>query len=490
MEGIQIEWVESGAVFLAAPTSKKILSQSLKVGVLFSGGPASGGNDVLAGLYHTLQKIHPASELIGFLGGPFGLLENRTKKIELLDIEKHQKQGGFDLLGTGRTKLETKEDYKKALAAIEALKLDGLVFIGGDDTNTNAYHLAAYLEKANNSCSVVGVPKTIDGDLKNAYIETSFGFDTATRVYGELIGNICKDAISSLKYTHFIRLMGRTASHIALECALMTHPNLTYISEEVLNKKLTLKGVVEEVVELLEMRAKKGKNYAVILLPEGLIEAIFEIKVLLQELSRLEAKGQERKDLSKESLTLLESLPEDFQKMLLFERDPHGNVQVSKIETEKLLSLMVEKRLKETKSKAHFNPLHHFFGYEGRCATPSLFDTTYCYELGRVASLLIRDKRSSTMASIKGLAGPPSTWCMQGIPLRLLMGQEERKGKVQVVVKKSLVDLEGPVFQKFIRERENWKLEDGYLSPGPMQLSNFLITNTLKLENKNFSEIP
>ena len=478
MHSLDVAWIEKGGVLSPIP-AKEVLRTPLRVGVLFSGGPASGGNDVIAGLYHTLKEIHPDSELIGILGGPIGLLEKRTKKIREEEVAKRIRRGGFDFLGTGRTKIEKEEDFRKALESCNDLDLDGLIFIGGDDTNTNAYHLAEYFENNGSKCSIVGIPKTIDGDLKGKQIEASFGFDTATKVYSELIGNICTDAASSLKYTHFIRLMGRSASHIALECALMTQPNLTFISEEVSYEKKGVKDLVEEIVTVVKERAQEGKHYGVILLPEGLIEAIFETKRLIQELNRLLAKGKTANDLDEENFTLFESLPKNFQQMLLLERDPHGNVQLSLIEIEKLLSEMVKEKLSGT---TPFHPLCHFFGYEGRCATPSLFDATYCYQLGIVAALLVRDKKTGCMASIKNLGKPVQDWEMQGVPLSLLMGKEERKGEMRRVIKKTLVDLQGPVFKKFKEGRKKWRLSDSYLSPGPMQLSKFLITKTLEIE--------
>ncbi len=485
MHSLHIAWIEKDGL-LVPVSAKEVPSGPLKVGVLFSGGPASGGNDVIAGLYHTLMEIHKDSELIGILGGPSGLLERKTKKITHEEVLKRTRRGGFDFLGTGRGKIEKEKDFAQAFDSCKALDLDGLVFIGGDDTNTNAYHLAQYLKTKGSKCTIVGVPKTIDGDLKGKAIEASFGFDTATRVYSELIGNISTDAASSLKYTHFIRLMGRTASHITLECALATQPNLAFISEEVAFEKKSLKELVEEIASLVRERAKNGKNYGVILLPEGLIESIPETKRLITELNRLLAKGQSVSELDPENYALFTSLPKTFQDMLLLERDPHGNVQVSHIEIEKLLSQMVGERLAKS---VPFNPLCHFFGYEGRCSTPSLFDATYCHQLGLVAALLVRDKKTGCMASIRGLGKPSHDWEMQGVPLFTLMVKEERKGEMKEVIKKALVNLEGPVFKKFKEMREKWRLQDAYQSPGPMQLSKFLVTKTLEIENKYFSEM-
>lgn len=419
----------------------------LRVGVLFSGGPAEGGSNVVAGLFDGLKEMHPDSELVGFLGGPAGILDKKMKSLRKEEIDLYRNVGGFHLLGTGRTKIETEEQFQKSLEVIRELKLDGLVFIGGDDTNTNAFHLATYIK--NEKCSIVGIPKTIDGDLKSKEIEISFGFDTACKVYSEIVGNIAFDALSSLKYWHFIKLMGRKASHVTLECALQTHPNLAFISEEV----KTLEHIIDTIAETIQTRAASGKKYGVILIPEGLIEFIPKV---------------------------FESLPKDVQKELQADLDPHGNIQVSKIETEKLLSQMVADR------GVKFNAVHHFLGYEGRCAYPSVFDATYCYNLGLVAATHVHDRKTGVMAGLKGLAGPVASWKPIAVPLESMMVEEMRKGKKMKVIDKALVDLKGLVFAEFKKQRDRWRLEDSYQNPGPIQYSGGMkdrITRTLELES-------
>ena len=367
------------------------------------------------------------------------------------------------------TKIESEEQFEEARRVIKEMRLDGLVFIGGDDTNTNAYHLANYLQKSNCKCAVVGIPKTIDGDLKSDLIETSFGFDTACKVYSEMIGNICVDAMSSLKYWHFIKLMGRKASHVTLECALQTHPNLVFIGEEVEERGISLKEIVNQISDIVIKRAEKGMQYGVCLIPEGLIEFIPEVKKLIAELNRLLAEGKGVEALTKESNACFQLFPKEFQNQLLEDRDPHGNVQVSKIETEKLLSHMVKEDLKRRSSSAKFTPTHHFFGYEGRCAKPSRFDATYCYQLGEVSALLIRDGKTGVMAALRNLAKDPELWEPIGINLGSMMCEEERKGEKRMVIEKALVKLSGPIMHEFQKNRKKWALEDHYKSPGPIQ---------------------
>lgn len=418
----------------------------LKVGVLFSGGPAAGGANVIAGLFDELKETHVDSELIGFLGGPAGILDGKMKSLKKEEIDLHRNIGGFHLLGTGRKKIETEEEFQKSWDLIRKLKLDGLVFIGGDDTNTNAYHLAEFI--TSDDCSIIGIPKTIDGDLKSKEIEISFGFDTACKTYSETIGNIAFDALSSLKYWHFIKLMGRKASHVTLECALQTQPNLAFISEE----SITLEHVVDSIVDTITSRAQKGKNYGVVLIPEGLIEFIPKV---------------------------FESLPKTVREELLEDLDPHGNLQVSKIETEKLLSSMVAER------GVKFNVIHHFLGYEGRSAYPSIFDATYCYNLGRVAAYHVGERKTSIMAGLKNLGGPVSNWMPIAVPLKSMLVEEERKGKKKQVIEKALVDLKGPVFSAFSKQRDDFRLEDRYQNPGPIQYAGpakDAITKTLELE--------
>jgi pyrophosphate--fructose-6-phosphate 1-phosphotransferase len=458
----------------------------LRVGVLFSGGPASGGNNVVAGLFDALHKVNKESILIGFLGGPSGLLEEKFRILEKFEIDTVRNLGGFDLLGTGRTKITTEEQFALTKAVIQKLQLDGLVIIGGDDSNTNAYFIHDYLKKNEVKCRVIGIPKTIDGDLKSSEVEISFGFDTASKTYSEIIGNICIDAKSSLKYWHFIKLMGRTASHVTLECALQTSPNIALIGEEISQKKWTLKELVSQIADCVEKRASLGKNYGVILIPEGTIEFIPEVKVLIKELNRLIEEGKGTSDLTSEAKDCFNELPKDIQNQLLEDRDSHGNVQVSHIETEKLFSRMVASELKRRGGKAKFNPVHHFFGYEGRCSFPSEFDATYCYNLGYNAIRLIQSQKSGVMSVIQNVAKDVTDWKPAFLDLEKALVEEERGGKIKKVIAKSLVDLGGPVFKAFLEEREKNRIEDNYKRPGPIQFSGplkNLITKTLELES-------
>lgn len=392
------------------------------------------------------------------------------------------------MLGSGRKKIETEEQFKTVAKVAADKKLDAIVFIGGDDTNTNAAHLANYFKKNDINCSIIGIPKTIDGDLKTDLIEASFGFDTACKVYSEMIGNICFDAMSSLKYYHFIKLMGRSASHVTLECALKTKPNLAFISEEVEAKNQSLGEVVKQIADTVEDRYNSGKSYGVVLVPEGLIEFIPEFKGLITELNRIVAKGKSADDLPEEHKKLFTSLPEDFQQQLMKDRDSHGNVQVSKIETEKLLMRMTEAELERRKFKGKFNPQHHFLGYEGRCACPSVFDTTYCYNLGIVAASLAAHRKSGFMAGLRVLHKDTASWTPIGVGINSMMVEEERHGEMKRVIKKSVVDLNGPVFKFFENKREENRMHDRFENPGPIQYSGKsmgIVTKTLGIEAAN-----
>lgn len=448
---------------------------SLRVGVVFSGGQAPGGHNVVLGLQEALS---PGSELIGFLGGPSGILEKKYRILK--DLHHFRNTGGFDLIGSGRTKIESAEQLQKALNTAFELKLDGLVIIGGDDSNTNAAILAEYFLQNDCPTCVIGVPKTIDGDLKNAYIETSFGFDTATKVYSEMIGNICRDALSAKKYYHFIKLMGRSASHITLECALQTHPNFTLIGEEIAARNLSLKQIVNAIADLIIKR--ENKNYGVILIPEGLLEFVPEIKTLIEELNT-------NTPLSSKAQNTLNSLPKEIQEQLKLDRDPHSNVQLSHIETEKLLITLVKNELKHRNFQGKFNAVAHFFGYEGRCSVPSNFDANYCYTLGYVAEALIANGKTGYMCLVQNLIADVEMWQVGGLPITQLMHIERRKGKEKPVIAKTLVDLEGVPYKTFFENRNRWGFEDEYRFPGPIQLFGpseicDAVTLTMDLEKK------
>ncbi|MEM7174311.1 MAG: diphosphate--fructose-6-phosphate 1-phosphotransferase [Chlamydiota bacterium] len=442
----------------------------LRVGVVLSGGQAAGGHNVIAGLFDALKAYHRESQLHGFLGGPSGIIKGEAKQLAEDEIARYRNLGGFDLIGSGRTKIETPEQFKQALSETIKRRLDGIVVIGGDDSNTNAALLAEYFLAHDCAAKVIGVPKTIDGDLKNEFVEVSFGFDTACRTYAEMIGNIARDALSAKKYVHFIKLMGRSASHIALECALQTQANLTWISEEVLANKETLAHIVADIVAFIRGRSKP---YGVILIPEGLIEFIPEMKQLIAELNDLLPKlGAEREKVTAVAQALTQSsrdvfslLPEEIGRQLLLDRDPHGNVQVSHIQTEKLLSSLVNEQL----SDVPFQPVHHFFGYEGRSALPSNFDATYCYALGRLAAALIHEGYTGYMSCIRHLTQSPAEWGVCGLPITSLMNMEQRSGKKKPVIQKALVDLRGASFKMFAKHRARWKKENHYRYPGPIQ---------------------
>ncbi len=459
----------------------------LNVGVILSGGQAPGGHNVICGLFDGIKKIHRDSRLFGFLMGPGGFVDHKYIELTAPIINEYRNTGGFDIIGSGRTKLEKKDQFDKGLEILKELDITALVIIGGDDSNTNAAILAEYYKEINAGVQVIGCPKTIDGDLKNDLIETSFGFDTATKVYSEVIGNIERDCNSAKKYWHFIKLMGRSASHIALECGLQTQPNVCIISEEVEAKNMTLQDVVDNIANIVARRAEDGNNFGTVLIPEGLIEFIPAVKKLIAELNDFlaanaagfaaVAPAEQRayiiEHLSKENAEVYASLPEGVARQLPLDRDPHGNVQVSLIETEKLLSEMVGKRLAKMKEEGKYNgkfsALHHFFGYEGRCADPSNFDADYCYALGYNAAQLINSGVTGYMSSVRNLVKPSVQWIAGGIPITMMMNMERRNGELKPVIQKALVDLNGRPFKKFAEMRDNWALNTCYVYPGPIQ---------------------
>ena len=461
---------------------------SVSVGVILSGGQAPGGHNVIAGLYDGLKRLNPANRLFGFLGGPSGLVDHKYLELTKDIVDEYRNTGGFDIIGSGRTKLETTEQFDKGIEICKQLGINAIVIIGGDDSNTNACVLAEYYKQKITGIQVIGCPKTIDGDLKNEMIETSFGFDTACKVYSELIGNIQRDANSAKKYWHFIRLMGRSASHIALECALMSQPNICIISEEVEAKKLTLADIVDNIARVIVERASAGINFGTILIPEGLIEFIPAMKHLIAELNDLLAHNEEfvsmgthdekreyiKSSLSSDCLETFRSLPVGIARQLTLDRDPHGNVQVSLIETEKLLIEMVAKRLAQLKAegiyKGKFSGLGHFFGYEGRCAIPSNFDADYTYSLGFTASILIAAGKTGYMASVRNLTAPASEWIAGGVPITMLMNMERRHGEMKPVIQKALVDLNGEPFRYLVEHRQEWANTNlSFVYPGPIQ---------------------
>ena len=467
---------------------KKQNSEPINVAVILSGGQAPGGHNVIAGIFDSLKKLNNKSKLFGFLGGPSGLIDNEY--IEILGdlINEFRNTGGFDIIGSGRTKLEKEEQFEKVLVNLKKLNISALVIIGGDDSNTNAGILAEYYVKNNSGVQVIGVPKTIDGDLKNEMIEASFGFDTATKVYNELIGNIQRDANSAKKYWHFIKLMGRSASHIALECGLQTHANITIISEEVENKHYSLQDIVEYIANVIVKRSDAGKDFGDVIIPEGLIEFIPDMKKLISSINNLlEAnkvefeKINELEEKRKFVLSKLENdlqniyamLPKDIASQMIMERDPHGNVQVSLIETEKLLIELVGKKLSEYKKAGKYNgkfsARNHFFGYEGRCAAPTNFDADYTYSLGYSATVLIAAKVTAYMVSIRNLPMESSKWLPGGVPLTSMMNIENRKGGNKPVIKKALVELEGKPFKELVANRSKWELENDYVYQGSIQ---------------------
>jgi pyrophosphate--fructose-6-phosphate 1-phosphotransferase len=458
------------------------------VGVVLSGGQAPGGHNVITGLFDALRVIHRDSRLLGFLGGPKGIFTSVFRELDEQTVGPFRNTGGFDMIGGGRDKIETGEQLAACKETCKKLNLSGLVIIGGDDSNTNAAVLAEYFLGQGVETSVVGVPKTIDGDMKGGGVEASFGFDTATKVYSELIGNICRDAKSARKYWHFIKLMGRNTSHVTLECALQTRVNVALIGEEAQERNLTLNQIVDHVAGVVCRRAERGKNYGVCLVPEGLIEFIPEIRVLIAELNRilteharyfesvpLFSDRQEfvNQKLGKDSSYVFSSLPATIQQQLLLERDAHGNVQVSKIDTEAMLVEEVQERIAELqaedKFQGKFQVQHHFFGYEGRCAAPSNFDADYAYSLGRTAALLVALDKTGYISCIRNLAAPPGQWKAAGVPLTSLMQMETRKGRLTPVIGKALVRTDRQPFLSFAAARERWEIEDDYLYPGAVQ---------------------
>ncbi len=460
---------------------------AINVGVILSGGQAPGGHNVICGLFDGLKRLNKDSKLYGFLGGPSGLIEHQYTELTAEIIDEYRNTGGFDIIGSGRTKLEETWQFDKGIEICKQLDIKAIVIIGGDDSNTNACVLAEYYLQKGCGIQVIGCPKTIDGDLKNSMIETSFGFDTACKVYSELIGNIQRDANSAKKYWHFIRLMGRSASHIALECALQSQPNICLISEEVEAKNFTLNDIVDYIVNIIVERSEAGLNFGTALIPEGIIEFIPAMKRLIRELNDMLADNEEfaqmetddekrqyvKGMLSPESRELYRSLPKGIARQLTMNRDPHGNVQVSLIETEKLLIEMVAKKLAtmkgEGKYKGKFSAHNHFFGYEGRCATPSNFDADYCYALGITATHLIAAGKTGYMALVRNLTAPAAEWIAGGVPITMMMNMEKRNGKMKPVIQKALVELDGAPFRYFAAHRQSWAKTNQYIYPGPIQ---------------------
>ena len=462
-------------------------NSKINVGVILSGGQAPGGHNVITGLFDQIKRLNPENRLFGFILGPGGFVDHNYKELTKEVIDEYRNTGGFDMIGSGRTKLEKVEQFEKGLEIARELNLSAIVIIGGDDSNTNACVLAEYYAAKNYGIQVIGCPKTIDGDLKNEQIETSFGFDTACKTYSELIGNIERDCNSARKYWHFIKVMGRSASHIALECALQCQPNICLVSEEVEQKDMTLNQIVDDLCQAIAKRAEDGNNFGTVIVPEGLIEFIPTIGRLIQELNDLlAAHGADYKDLdkdaqrkyiiehlSKENAATFETLPADVARQLSLDRDPHGNVQVSLIETEKLLSAMCEARLAEMKAEGKyvgkFAAQHHFFGYEGRCAAPSNFDADYCYALGTSAAQLIANGKTGYMAIVKNTTAPADQWIAGGVPITMMMNMERRNGEMKPVIRKALVELDGAPFKEFASKRDVWARETAYVYPGPIQ---------------------
>lgn len=490
-----------------AGEAKDVTPTKKTVGVILSGGQAPGGHNVISGLYDALKALNPENTLIGFKGGPSGLIEDDFVVFDDPFINEYRNTGGFDIIGSGRTKLETEEQFAIAADVAKKHGIDAIVIIGGDDSNTNAAVLAEYFAAHNTGVQVIGAPKTIDGDLKNEDIETSFGFDTATKTYSELIGNIERDANSAKKYWHFIKVMGRSASHVALECALETQPNICLISEEVAEKKMSLAQIANYIADAVEKRAANGDNFGVAIIPEGVVEFVPEFSKLIAEINELlaGAKADEfnalptwadkyafiEKGLTPESMDVFKILPTGIQQQLFLERDPHGNVQVSLIESEKLFSALVADELARRKEastyKGKFSPLHHFFGYEGRCAFPSNFDADYCYSLGYNAALLIENGFNGYLSKISNLSRPAEEWVAGGMPITKMMNIERRHGEDKPVIRKALVELDGKPFKFFEANRDNWAVETAYTFPGAIQYYGpaevcDLTTRTLALE--------
>lgn len=464
-------------------------ARKLKVAVILSGGQAPGGHNVICGLYDALKAINPENELYGFKKGPIGLIKDDYLVFTDDYIDQYRNTGGFDIIGSGRDKLETEEQFEIVASVAQKHGLNAIVIIGGDDSNTNAAVLAEYFASHDSGVQVIGCPKTIDGDLKNEDIEISFGFDTATKTYSELIGNIGRDANSAKKYWHFIKVMGRSASHVALECALETQPNVCIISEEVADKKMSLSDIANQIADSVEKRAAKGMNFGLVIIPEGVVEFVPEVSALIKEINEVLA-GSKADDfnalesweekheyihqlLSKETYETFEVLPTSIQQQLFLDRDPHGNVQVSLIESEKLFSALVKKNLEERKSNGtysgKFSPLHHFFGYEGRCAFPSNFDSDYCYSLGYNATMLIQYGYNGYLSKVTNLSKPADEWVAGGMPITKMMNIERRHGEDKPVIRKALVELDGKPFTYFVKHRDQWAEETSYLYPGAIQ---------------------
>ncbi len=479
------------------------------VGVILSGGQAPGGHNVISGLYDALKATDKNNVLLGFKGGPSGLIDDDFVEFDDAFIDAYRNTGGFDIIGSGRTKLETEEQFKIVTEVAKKHGLTAIVIIGGDDSNTNAAVLAEYMAANNTGVQVIGCPKTIDGDLKNEDIEASFGFDTATKTYSELIGNIERDANSAKKYWHFIKVMGRSASHVALECALETQPNICLIGEEVAAKKMSLSQIASQIADSVEKRGNAGNNFGVAIIPEGIVEFVPEFSKLIAEINELLAGANTEKfnalpdwdakykfieeGLTKESMAVFAILPQLIQQQLFLERDPHGNVQVSLIESEKLLSALVkdelDKRKKAGTYKGKFGALHHFFGYEGRCAFPSNFDADYCYSLGYNAFMLIQYGYTGYLSKVSNLSKPAEEWVAGGMPITKMMNIERRNGEDKPVIRKALVELDGEPFKYFAANRDKWAVETSFTYPGAIQYYGpsevcDLTTRTLALEHQ------
>ncbi|MCR4914783.1 MAG: diphosphate--fructose-6-phosphate 1-phosphotransferase [Prevotella sp.] len=462
-----------------------VAHEKMNVGIILSGGQAPGGHNVITGLFDAVKKLNPENRLYGFILGPGGLVDHNYMELTKEIVDEYRNTGGFDMIGSGRTKLEKVEQFEKGLEIIRELGIKAIVIIGGDDSNTNACVLAEYYAAKNYGVQVIGCPKTIDGDLKNAQIETSFGFDTACKTYSELIGNIERDCNSARKYWHFIKVMGRSASHIALECALQTQPNICLVSEEIEKKGMSLSDIVDYIAQAVAVRAADGNNFGTVIIPEGVIEFIPAIKKLIaqlndvlampeaKEISRDEQVDFAKSHLTDENLAVFNSLPVGVARQLALDRDPHGNVQVSLIETEKLLSTMVAQKLEKMKKAGtfvgKFGTQHHFFGYEGRCAAPSNFDADYCYALGNSAAQLIAAGKTGYMAIVQNTTAPAAEWKAGGVPITMMMNMEKRNGEMKPVIRKALVELDGKPFQTFAAQRERWARETAYVYPGPIQ---------------------
>ena len=473
-----------GMPLITFEAGEAVALPAMNVGVILSGGQAPGGHNVISGLFDGIKKLNPENKLYGFILGPGGLVDHNYMELTADIIDEYRNTGGFDIIGSGRTKLEAESQFEKGYEIIKELGIKALVIIGGDDSNTNACVLAEYYAAKNYGVQVIGCPKTIDGDLKNDMIETSFGFDTACKTYAEVIGNIQRDCNSARKYWHFIKLMGRSASHIALECALQVQPNVCIVSEEVEAKDMSLDDVVTYIAKVVADRAAQGNN---LLIPEGLVEFIPAMKRLIAELNdflaaNAEEFGQIKKShqrdyiirkLSPENSAIYASLPEGVARQLTLDRDPHGNVQVSLIETEKLLSEMVATKLASWKEAGKyvgkFAAQHHFFGYEGRCAAPSNFDADYCYSLGYTASMLIANGKTGYMSSVRNTTAPAAEWIAGGVPITMMINMERRHGEMKPVIQKALVILDGAPFKAFAAQRDRWAIETDYVYPGPIQ---------------------